>query len=84
MLACCDQIYWDQFVTIAGKQKREKNLSSWDTGKRPIVSSFRHPNTSLIPLSTSAHVHRSLWNWGQESIGSRNTVDYFVKNDLSH
>lgn len=24
MLSCSAQIYWDQFVTIAGKQKRER------------------------------------------------------------
>lgn len=37
----------DQSVTIAGKQRREreKNLSSPDTVERPIASSFRYQDT---------------------------------------
>lgn len=52
------QTFWDQSQTIAERQKRAKR-TSWDTGKTHSFS-FRHPNGSLILLSGSAQVYRSL------------------------
>lgn len=52
------QTFWDQFQTIGERQKRAKR-TSWDTGKTHSFS-FRHPNGSLILLSGSAQVYRSL------------------------